>query len=62
MKIGALTYGSVSLNAEADARSDIMKGDYAFSFNVTTTPLAKSLTAVVNWTSDGFATYFADIG
>lgn len=62
VKIGALTYGSVSLNAEADARSDIMKGDYAFSFNVTTTPLAKSLTAVVNWTSDGFATYFADIG
>lgn len=61
-KIGALIYGSVSLNAEADARSDIMKGDYAFSFNVTTTPLAKSLTAVVNWTSDGFATYFADIG
>ena len=62
VKIGALTYGSVSLNAEADARSDIMKGDYAFSFNVTTTPLAKSLTAIVSWTSDGFATYFADIG
>lgn len=62
VKIGALTYGSVSLNADADARSDIMKGDYAFTFNVTTTPLAKSLTAVVNWTADGFTTYFADVG
>jgi phage tail sheath protein FI len=62
VKIGALTYGEVSLNAEADARSDIMNGDYAFTFNVTTTPLAKSLTAVVNWTDEGFVTYFADIG
>lgn len=61
VKIGALTYGEVHLNAEADARSDIMNGDYSFTFNVTTTPLAKSLTAVVNWTDDGFVTYFADI-
>lgn len=61
VKIGALTYGEVHLNAEADAKSDIMNGDYTFAFNVTTTPLAKSLTAIVNWTSDGFVTYFADI-
>ena len=61
VKIGALTYGEVHLNAEADARSDIMNGDYAFTFNVTTTPLAKSLTAVVNWTDEGFVTYYADV-
>lgn len=61
VKIGALTYGVVSLNAEADAGSDIMNGDYAFTFNVTTTPLAKSLTAIVNWTEDGFVTYYADV-
>lgn len=61
VKIGALTYGEVHLNAEVDARSDIMNGDYSFTFNVTTTPLAKSLTAIVNWTDDGFVTYFADI-
>lgn len=61
VKIGALTYGEVHLNAEASARSDIMNGDYSFAFNVTTTPLAKSLTAIVNWTEDGFVTYFADI-
>lgn len=60
VKIGALTYGQVNLNANADARSDIMNGDFSFAFNVTTTPLAKSLTALVNWTSDGFVTYFAD--
>ncbi len=61
VKIGALTYGVVSLSAGADATSDIMNGDYSFAFNVTTTPLAKSLTAIVNWTSDGFTTYFADL-
>lgn len=61
VKIGALTYGVVHLNAEPDARSDIMNGDYSFTFNVTTTPLAKSLTAIVNWTDEGFVTYFADV-
>ena len=58
MKIGALTYGEVSLNAELMDRADIMSGDFSFTFNVTTTPLAKSLTAVVNWTEDGFVTYY----
>lgn len=59
MKIGALTYGEVHVNATAEELSDIMQGDYSFTFNVTTTPLAKSLTAIVNWTDDGFVTYFA---
>lgn len=58
INIGALTYASVSLDAESNALSDIISGDWSFSFNVTTTPLAKSLTAVVNWTEDGFVTYF----
>ncbi|MDD4512862.1 MAG: hypothetical protein PHN24_07145 [Eubacteriales bacterium] len=60
VKIGALTYGVCHLNAEGIARSDVMNGDYLFAFNVTTTPLAKSLTALVNWVADGFAVYFAD--
>jgi len=29
-KIGALTYGEAHLNADADAKSDIMNGDYSF--------------------------------
>lgn len=61
LNIGALTYGVVSLNAEADDRSDIMNGDFSFTFNITTTPLAKSLTAIVNWTDDGFVTYFESL-
>ena len=36
----------------------MMQGDYSFVFNVTTTPLAKSLTAIVNWTDDGYVTWF----
>ena len=58
VKIGALTYGEVTLSADSQAKSDIVNGDYSFAFNVTTTPLAKSLTAYVNWTDTGFTTYF----
>lgn len=61
-KMGALIYGEVNVDASAKARSDIMNGDYAFSFNVTTTPIAKSLTAIVNWTDAGFETYFESLG
>ena len=57
VSIGALTYGNVVLNASADANSDVI-GDWKFAFSVTTTPLAKSLTAVVTWTDDGFKTYY----
>ena len=60
VNIGALTYGVVALDASADARSDMLSGDWKFTFNVTTTPLAKSMTAVVTWTDDGFATYFEE--
>jgi phage tail sheath protein FI len=59
IKIGALTFGEVRFTAEDLTLSDVMNGDYSFQFNVTTSPLAKSLTAVVNWTNDGYATYFA---
>lgn len=60
LAVGALTYGEVMLNSSAQARADILNEDWQFSFNVTTTPLAKSLKAVVNWTDDGFATYFEE--
>ena len=58
--IGALLYGKVTLDAECDNRSDIINGDWLFDFEVTTTPLAKSLTAKVIWVDDGFAVYFGD--
>lgn len=62
VKLGALTYGEARLNADADAHSDMLNGDYAFTFDVTTTPLAKSLTAIVNWTDNGFVTYYESLG
>ena len=58
INIGALTYGVVNLSAENLTDSDIVKGDFALTFNVTTTPLIKSLTATVNWTDEGYRTYF----
>lgn len=56
--IGALIYGEVRLNASAEAKADILMGDFSFLFDITPTPIARSLKAYVNWTDAGFATYF----
>ena len=58
VKIGALTYGVASLDTSEAAKSDMYMGDFLFIFDVTTTPIAKSLTVLVNWVDDGYATYF----
>lgn len=58
--MGALIYGEATLDAESLANSDVYSGDFVFEFRVTTTPLAKSLTAIVTWVDDGFSTYFAN--
>lgn len=58
VKIGALTYGKVDVEANAVPNSDIANGDLTFVFNITTTPLAKSLTAVVQWTDAGLSMYY----
>lgn len=58
---GKLAYGTVSVKSDAEAKSDIVNGDYCFTFNVTSTPISKSLAADVNWTEDGFVAYYADI-
>lgn len=57
-KMKALTYGKVYVNSDYIAKSDMRNGDYKFTFDVTTTPLAKSLLAIVNWVDTGFETYF----
>ena len=57
--MGALIYGEAALDAESIANSDVYSGDFVFEFRVTTTPLAKSLKAIVTWVDDGFSTYFA---
>lgn len=58
MKIGALVSGTVTHDAIEEDSSDLVNGDYSFTFNVTTMPLIKSLTAYVNWTSEGYVTYY----
>ena len=35
-----------------------MNGDFSFIFDLTPTPIARSLKAYVNWTDEGFTTYF----
>ncbi|MGN0996552.1 MAG: hypothetical protein ACI4PG_06565 [Candidatus Ventricola sp.] len=60
-RIGALTYGEVRLSEEANTLDDMVSGDYAFAFNITTTPICKSLRAVVNWTEDGYAVYYDEL-
>ena len=56
--IGALIKGDVRLNTDAQAQADIINGDFSFVFDLTPTPIARSLKAIVNWTDEGFATYF----
>ena len=58
---GALTYGYAYMNADAIARSDMYSGNYKFTFDVTTTPLAKSLTALANYVRDGCEVFFAAV-
>ena len=57
--MGALIYGAAELSAESLENSDVYNGDFLFEFRVTTTPLAKSLKALVTWVDEGFSTYFA---
>ena len=57
--MGALIFGEASMDADSLANSDVYSGDFVFEFRVTTTPLAKSLKAIVSWVDDGFSTYFA---
>lgn len=60
ISIGALTYGAVEMDNERMEFTDVIEGDFKFAFRITTTPLAKSLTANVSWTDEGFKSYFAD--
>ena len=60
VKMGALAYGDASLNADEIARSDMLSGNYVFTFSVIIAPLAKSLTAIVRWGDDGYDTQFPD--
>ncbi len=55
---GALLYGKAMLDGSKEAKSDIYSGDFRVRFEVTTTPLTKSLTATAVWTDDGYEVFF----
>ena len=57
---GALTYGEAYVAATGNDIEDMHNGDFYIRYKVTTTPLAKSMTALVTWTDQGFATYFSE--
>ena len=57
LSIGALLYGTVRMDG-ATSESDIANGDFKFRFDVTTTPLTKSLTAYVGYTPQGLSAFF----
>ena len=57
LSIGALLYGAVRMDV-LTTESDIASGDFRFRFDVTTTPLTKSLTAYVGYTPQGLSTFF----
>ena len=52
---GALLYGKATAEAAKVDGSDIYQGDFRIRFEVTTSPLMKSLTATAVWTNAGFA-------
>ena len=58
VKAGALTYGEAYSGDSYATLADVMTGEHAFNFDVTTTPIARALTIVVNHVNDGYYTYF----
>lgn len=57
---GRLLYGKVEFTKELNATSDIVAGDFAIKSLVTETPLAKSITNYVQYTSEGIKALYAD--
>ena len=58
---GALLYGKAMAEAVAVDGSDIYQGNFRIRFEVTTTPLMKSLTGTAVWTNAGFVILAASI-
>lgn len=54
---GALLYGTVELISSSSISDDLLNGDFKYRFQITTVPLAKSLTAYISWTDEGYQTY-----
>lgn len=54
----ALTYARAYIDASAISKSDMYNGGYKFTFDLTPTPLVRSMTALANYVRDGYEVYF----
>jgi phage tail sheath protein FI len=50
---GKILFGKINFNSENNSTSDVINGDFSFDTMVTNTPLAKSITNRVQYTSQG---------
>lgn len=55
---GKMLYGNIAFNETSNPTSSIVEGDFVFDTQVTTTPVAKSLTFIVQYTTKGISTLF----
>lgn len=55
---GKMLYGQITFNETSNPTSSIVEGDFVFDVQTTTTPVAKSLTFKVQYTSAGISTLF----
>ena len=55
---GKMLYGNIAFNEISNPTSSIVEGDFVFDTQVTTTPVAKSLTFIVQYTTKGISTLY----
>lgn len=55
---GKMLYGKIAFNETSNPTSSIVEGDFTFDTQITTTPVAKSLTFVVQYTTKGITTLY----
>lgn len=55
---GKMIYGGIVFNETSNPTSSVVLGDFVFETKVTTTPVAKSLTFIVQYTTEGINTLF----
>ena len=55
---GKLLYGTISFNETSNPTSSIVEGDFVFDIETTTTPVGKSLSFAVRYTTKGIQTLF----
>ncbi|BAE83966.1 hypothetical protein [Desulfitobacterium hafniense] len=55
---GAILFGVIEFNETSNPTSDIVEGDFVFDLATTITPVGKSLTAKIQYTTRGITTLF----